>query len=295
MAKQTAMSLQARRARPFVETGIALATAGILVAVPAIAPPLTARDAQVAADVQKALSTAEVNLALSAEAISAALLAFQGGGPVNAVLAGIAASVGEDTPLGAALLAFQGGGPLGAVIAATVASVGEDTPLGAALAAFQDGGPVGAVIGGINAVINPPEPEPEPPGDTTALAAQPGASTPIASVAGVFGQNAATITPSQAGGGATGGGATSGGATSGGGTSGGGTSVGGTSLVRNSPNFSPNPTILPVGSQSGAGAGGWNLFQGIKDAFNGFAGHGGSLTGPANATDSGAANGDEKG
>ena len=63
MAKQEAMSLQARRARPIVATGIALATTGILVAVPAIAPPLTARDAQVAEDVQTALSTAQVNLA----------------------------------------------------------------------------------------------------------------------------------------------------------------------------------------------------------------------------------------
>ena len=94
MAKQTAMSLQARRARPFVETGIALATAGILVAVPAIAPPLTARDAQVAAEAHKALSTAQVNLA----ALSDALLAFQGGGPVNAVLAGIAAALTAPSP-----------------------------------------------------------------------------------------------------------------------------------------------------------------------------------------------------
>ena len=94
MAKQEAMSLQARRARPVVVTGIALATAGILVAVPAIAPPLTARDVQVAEDVQSALSTAQVNLALSAEAISAALVAFPDGGPVNALLAGIGAEVG---------------------------------------------------------------------------------------------------------------------------------------------------------------------------------------------------------
>ena len=63
MAKQKAMSLQARRAGPVVATGIALATAGILVAVPAIAPPLTAREAQVAAEAHNALSTAQVNLA----------------------------------------------------------------------------------------------------------------------------------------------------------------------------------------------------------------------------------------
>ena len=85
MAKQEAMSLQARRAGPVVATGIALATAGILVAVPAIVPPLTARDAQVAADAQNALSTAQVNLA----ALSDALLAFQDGGPVGALLAGL--------------------------------------------------------------------------------------------------------------------------------------------------------------------------------------------------------------
>jgi hypothetical protein len=65
----------------------------------------------------------------------------------------------------------------------------------------------------------------------------------------------------------------------------------GNGLVRNSPKFSPNTTILPVGSQSGAGAGGWNLFQGIKDAVDGFTGGGGSLTGSATATK----NGDGKG
>ena len=151
MAKQEAMSLQARRARPIVATGIALATAGILVAVPAIAPPLTARDVQVAEDVQNALSTAQVNLALSAEAISAALLAFQEGGPVNAVLAGIAAEVGERHPLGAALLAFQGGGPVGAVLTGVGTALGDDTVLAAALLAFQEGGPVNAVLAGVAA------------------------------------------------------------------------------------------------------------------------------------------------
>jgi hypothetical protein len=66
----------------------------------------------------------------------------------------------------------------------------------------------------------------------------------------------------------------------------------GNGLVRNSPNFSPKPDpILPVVSQSGAGAGGWNLFQGIKDAVAGLTGGGGSLTGAANATDGGAEKG----
>ena len=63
----------------------------------------------------------------------------------------------------------------------------------------------------------------------------------------------------------------------------------GNGLVRNSLKFSPdtNPdTILPVGSKSGAGAGGaGNLFQGIKKAVDSLTGGGGSLTGPANATD----------
>ena len=58
----------------------------------------------------------------------------------------------------------------------------------------------------------------------------------------------------------------------------------GNGLVRNSPNFSPDTTILRVGSQSGAGAGGaGNLFQGIKKAVDSLTGGGGSLTGPANA------------
>ena len=142
MAKQEAMSVQARHAHPFVATGIALATTGILVAVPAIAPPLTAREAQVAAEAQHALSAAQVRLAALSDDIAAALLAFQDGGPVGAVLAGIAEQVGTTTPLGSALLAFQGGGPVGAVL----------TPLvGADLTtAFQDGGPVGAVISAIN-------------------------------------------------------------------------------------------------------------------------------------------------
>jgi hypothetical protein len=67
----------------------------------------------------------------------------------------------------------------------------------------------------------------------------------------------------------------------------------GNGLVRNSPNFSPDTTILPVGSTPGAGAGGWDLFQGIKDAVAQLGGGGGSLTDSANATDGGAENGGE--
>ena len=156
MAKQEAMSLQARRARPVVVTGIALATAGILVAVPAIAPPLTAREAQVAEDVQKGLSTAQVNLA----ALSDALAAFQDGGPVGALLAGLLgpdaqAAFQDGGPLGAALFAagvdpdlvaaFQDGGPLGAALFATV---GEDPR-----AAFQDGGPLGSALFALAAAV----------------------------------------------------------------------------------------------------------------------------------------------
>ena len=118
MAKQKAMSLQARRARPFVATGIALATAGILVAVPAIAPPLTARDAQVAADVQTALSTAQVNLALSAEAISAALDGVPGWWACRCGPRRDCRELGPDPALSAALVAFQDGGPVGAVLTA---------------------------------------------------------------------------------------------------------------------------------------------------------------------------------
>jgi hypothetical protein len=68
----------------------------------------------------------------------------------------------------------------------------------------------------------------------------------------------------------------------------------GNRLVRNSPKFSPDTTILPVGSQSGPGAdGAGNLFQAIKDAVDRFSGGGASLTGSANATDGGAENGGE--
>ena len=154
MAKQEAMSLQARRARPVVVTGIALATAGILVAVPAIAPPLTARDVQVAEDVQSALSTAQVNLALSAEAISAALDAFPDGGPVNALLAGIGAEVG-DPVLSAVIDAFPDGGPLDAVLAGIGAAVG-DPVLSAVIGAFPDGGPLNAVLAGISVAVGDP-------------------------------------------------------------------------------------------------------------------------------------------
>ena len=65
----------------------------------------------------------------------------------------------------------------------------------------------------------------------------------------------------------------------------------GNGLVRNSLQFKPN-TILPVGSESGAGAGGWKPFQGIKNAIGKLTGGGGSLNGSANATDGGAESGD---
>src|SRR5262245_50181082 len=69
MSKLEAMSPQARRSRRFVPTGIALATAGVLVAVPAITPPLSSREAQVAADVKTALSTAQVQLTADSTAL----------------------------------------------------------------------------------------------------------------------------------------------------------------------------------------------------------------------------------
>ena len=140
MAKQEAMSLQARRARPVVVTGIALATAGILVAVPAIAPPLTARDVQVAADVQTALSTAQVNLALSAEAISAALVAFQEGGPVDARPRRDCRrrSLQDPALRRAAIATFQDGGPVGAVLAGLAA---DRDPAGSYRGRSSGGGP----------------------------------------------------------------------------------------------------------------------------------------------------------
>ena len=69
----------------------------------------------------------------------------------------------------------------------------------------------------------------------------------------------------------------------------------GNGLVRNSLQFKPN-TILPVGSESGAGAGGaWKPFQRIKDAIGKLTGGGGSLNGSANPTDGGNENGGAKG
>ena len=56
----------------------------------------------------------------------------------------------------------------------------------------------------------------------------------------------------------------------------------GNGLVRNSLQFKPNTTILPVGSESGAGAGGgWKPFQGIKNAIDRFTGGGGAVKGSA--------------
>ena len=109
----------------------------------------------------------------------------------------------------AALTEFQDGGPVGLVITALTHWSADNEAAPAIVAGFQDGGPVEAVIAAILAGLAPdePEPEPEPPGDTMALAAQPEASTPIASVAGLLGQNATNaggsivnlFTPSQAG------------------------------------------------------------------------------------------------
>src|SRR5262245_65819480 len=129
MANQMAKSLQARRVGPVVATGISLATTGIFVAGPAIAPDVTAREAQVAAEAHKTLSTAQVKLA----ALNDALLAFVDGGPVGALLA---LTVGPE-----AQVAFQDGGPVGALLFALAS--GNDQ--GAAIAQeLQSRGPVGA-------------------------------------------------------------------------------------------------------------------------------------------------------
>ena len=157
MANQLAMSRQARRVGPVLATGISLATTGILVATPAIAPFVAAREAQVAAAAPKALSAAQVNLAAAADVIAAALLAFQGGGPVGAVLTGVGTALGPDTPLGAGVLAFQ------------------------------DGGPVNAVLAGIAAALTAPSPAT---GTMTLAAQREAAGTPVTSVRGLFGRNA---------------------------------------------------------------------------------------------------------
>ena len=187
MANQLAMSRQARRVGPVVATGISLATTGILVATPAIAPFVAAREAQVAAAAPKALSAAQVNLAAAADVIAAALLAFQGGGPVGAVLTGVGTALGPDTPLGAGVLAFQGGGPVGVVVTAVGTALGPDTPLGAGVLAFQDGGPVNAVLAGIAAALTAPSPAT---GTMTLAAQREAAGTPVTSVRGLFGRNA---------------------------------------------------------------------------------------------------------
>jgi hypothetical protein len=157
MANQMAMSRQARRVGPVLATGISLATTGILVATPAIAPFVAAREAQVAAAAPKALSAAQVNLAAAADVIAAALLAFQGGGPVGVVVTGGGTALGPDTPLGAGVLAFQ------------------------------DGGPVNAVLAGIAAALTAPSPAT---GTMTLAAQREAAGTPVTSVRGLFGRNA---------------------------------------------------------------------------------------------------------
>ena len=187
MANQMAMSRQARRVGPVLATGISLATTGILVATPAIAPFVAAREAQVAAAAPKALSAAQVNLAAAADVIAAALLAFQGGGPVGAVLTGVGTALGPDTPLGAGVLAFQGGGPVGVVLTGVGTALGPDTPLGAGFLAFQDGGPVNAVLAGIAAALTAPSPAT---GTMTLAAQREAAGTPVTSVRGLFGRNA---------------------------------------------------------------------------------------------------------
>jgi hypothetical protein len=169
---------------------VALATAVSLVAVPAIAPPLTTRDVQVAAEVQTALSTAQVKLAADSTALlkglqlAANVLAGSGAqavAPIAALLPqpGVAAVQQADpTRLQAAVAAFlanfQDNGPLIASLAAAAAFTGSAV-LEAAVQGLVSGGPVGAIIAVINALLPAPA-------ATTALAAQPAASTPIANL-----------------------------------------------------------------------------------------------------------------
>ena len=217
MAKVASMTDRSRRITPFVTTGIALATAGIVVAVPAIAPPLTPRDVQVVADVQTTLSAAQSDLVNSA-ALSAAnpAVLLQGLQLAANVLAGsagegavsvqaIANQLGAASPvatvaqllppgdpavqqtnpvadfIGAVVAGFADGGITGAVLAGlrfvSDAVFGEDSFISAVIQGFDDGGFTGAIVAAIQFFFPPPGDELE----TTA--AQEEATTPIAAVA----------------------------------------------------------------------------------------------------------------
>jgi hypothetical protein len=113
--------------RPFLTTGIALASAGLLVAVtPVIAPPLTPRDVQVVTEVQ---NTSVISAFIEGGSLQAALVALAGedNDIVNAFIAG--------GSLQALLVALGGGDPVvdgfiagGSLQAGIVALAGCTTP-----------------------------------------------------------------------------------------------------------------------------------------------------------------------
>ena len=266
--------------------------------------------------------------------LGAGVLAFQDGGPVGVVVTGLGTALGPDTPLGAGVSAFQGGGPVGVVLTGLGTALGPDTPLGAGVLAFQDGGPVNAVLAGIAAALTAPSPaagtmalaaQPEAAGTPVTSVRGLFGRNAEANTGRSF---VDLVTPSLAGGGnqsdptieakaeapkpfrdalpkpfkavvpdAPAVDAPKAPVTAVRDKINPGTKRNGegNGLVRNSLQFKPD-TILRVGGESGAGAGGaWKPLQGIKDAIGRLTGGGGSLTGSANATDGGTANGNGKG
>jgi hypothetical protein len=152
--------------RPFLTTGIALASTGLLVAVtPAIAPPLTPRDVQVATEVQNA---SVISAFIEGGSLQAALVALAGedndivnafieGGSVQALLVALAGvdndvvnAFIEGGTLQAALVALGGGDPVvdafiegGALQAAIVALADEDDPV---VGGFIQGGTLQSAV-----------------------------------------------------------------------------------------------------------------------------------------------------
>ena len=92
--------------RPYVTSGIAIASAGLLVAaMPTIAPPLTQRDVQVAAAVETQLTAAQTDLLKAAQSfnVESFVGALQAVAPQNAV--GAATLIGAAAPISAQNLA----------------------------------------------------------------------------------------------------------------------------------------------------------------------------------------------
>ena len=159
MAKVTSMTDRSRRITPFVTTGIALATAGIVVAVPAIAPPPTARDVPVSRT-SRPLCRRPPPLCLTRLRLSLPTppVLLQGLQLAANVLAG-SAGEGAVSVQAIANQLERGSSPV-----ATVAqllppgdpAVQQTNPvadfIGAVVAGFADGGITGAVLAGLRFV-----------------------------------------------------------------------------------------------------------------------------------------------